>query len=488
MWLVEDINRLPCEVLSHIFVLCKRATCRKRGHPDLFCLTVLPAVCRHWRKVALDTKILWSIVTLADNPPFYFSELCLDRSGTATPLDIEIYVSNRFWGYKSKSESEVYRGAMTNALNFIVAHGGTPSRWRNFWLRTPSRIRSIDPQVAALNFIGKSSMPTLERFEIEYDSTHYANIEKCWRNALSNRPLFCDPLPTCLKVARLEWIPNPCLFTEYPQLVGLTRLEIKFPPRLPQLKHIHALLASSPMLEVLSIDTRIRQCNHVPSSYSTDQSQLSINLPKVGLPKVRTLGLLFNTNEVFASWGYNLLLMLDVPNVKYLRLLLESSGFQGRVPVDRRYIQYLTKGPNEDKPKPLFPLLASIELFAESRLIMKHLRNPTEELLEAYPAITTLAVPQRGKLNILNVQPWLVPCLDRLIIPSSIVFESKESIYKRCAAGLGLKTVEVLLPDELGELDERQMRSGCLEVLDGLGVDVCFGYSGRVREVLGFED
>jgi hypothetical protein len=119
---------------------------------------------------------------------------------------------------------------------------------------------------------------------------------------------------------------------------------------------------------------------------------------------------------------------------------------------------------------------------------MKHLRNPTEELLEAYPAITTLAVPQRGKLNILNVQPWLVPCLDRLIIPSSIVFESKESIYKRCAAGLGLKTVEVLLPDELGELDERQMRSECLEVLDGLGVDVCFGYSGRVREVLGFED
>ncbi|CAE6480598.1 unnamed protein product [Rhizoctonia solani] len=40
----QSINRLPCEVLAHIFVLCKHTKSRKKGRPDLFCLTKLPVI------------------------------------------------------------------------------------------------------------------------------------------------------------------------------------------------------------------------------------------------------------------------------------------------------------------------------------------------------------------------------------------------------------------------------------------------------------
>ncbi|KAG8693073.1 hypothetical protein FRC11_003183 [Ceratobasidium sp. 423] len=163
-------NKLPREVLSEIFVLCKQGKEKERGYPDLFCLTVLPVgavhatlarvltplkrICRYWRTVALDTKSLWSLITLSDSPLFNFSVLCLNRSGTSIPLDIEIRLSSRLWGNRDDPAHELCASSMTDALNTIIKCGG-------------------HLHMAALDFIKQLSLPNLERFEVKHDGLEY---------------------------------------------------------------------------------------------------------------------------------------------------------------------------------------------------------------------------------------------------------------------------------------------------------------------------
>ncbi|CAE6536117.1 unnamed protein product [Rhizoctonia solani] len=481
----EPINRLPPEILSRIFVLCKRTQNRERGHHDIFCLTILPSICQRWRMVALNTKSLWSLVTLSDGSPFHFSALCLDRSGTTTPLDIEISLSRRLWGrqFHPKPGKYMYLHAILDGLDFIVARGGSTSRWRSFWLHTPENIHSIDPQIAALDFIGKHPLPALERLELKYDSPYLTQAEERLRKISHNRPLFHAPPPSHLKVATLEWIPNPYLFAspDCPQLVGLTCLEIKFPAILPNLEHIHALLAANPRLRVLSIDTRLYIFPLPPNS--EDRKEL-VHLPKINMPNLRALALLFSARTYTPWWEHSLLLMLDAPNVESLRFWLRRSVH--RVPRCQAFVDYLVKGTNPSNPRSLFPSLTGLELFVENDTASPHDGGLNEELLVAYPTITTLILPWGTSHRGLGIQPWLVPCLNRLLISTRSAWELREIIVKRHGAGLGPQIVEVpMLRDELFGSEEQMY----LEVLNGLDIDVRIGYSKhRVREVLGFDE
>ncbi|KDN38758.1 hypothetical protein RSAG8_09308, partial [Rhizoctonia solani AG-8 WAC10335] len=351
----QSINRLPCEVLAHIFVLCKHTKSRKKGRPDLFCVTKLPSICRQWRKVALDMKSLWSLVTLSNNPPFRFSALCLDRSGMTTPLDIEIRLSERFLGVQSGRGPDKEARTMLDALNFIVAHGGATSRWRSFWLYTPGG-RRTEPQIAALDFIGKSPMPSLERLEVKYDGLHYATTQEQQglERVLHNRSLLHNPPPARLKHVTLEWVPNSYLFAspDRPELVGLTHLEIMLPRTLPRLEHINALLVANPMLRVLSIDTRVSPYD-VPTD-SEERAELA-HLPKIKLPNLRALALLFYTRTYRLWWEHSLFRMLDAPKVESLRLRLQMPPSQP--PYTQDFIPPLSwQAPICPTPNPCFQL------------------------------------------------------------------------------------------------------------------------------------
>ncbi|KAG8690692.1 hypothetical protein FRC11_009747 [Ceratobasidium sp. 423] len=198
-----------------------------------------------------------------------------------------------------------------------------------------------DPQIAALEFIQNSPVPTLERFEVKHDGLEY---NENWEETLGEVPpegsLFTSPLPACLKVATLERIPNPYLFSEpnHPWSVGLTCLEVKFPISLPRPKAINAFLAIIPTLTVLSVDTRA-------TTYNTNfdiHDQTVVSLPKVHLPNLRALGLLFTTDTSLALWEYDLLVMLDAPNVVSPRLWLDGIGTW--IPHKEDFILYLAKG------------------------------------------------------------------------------------------------------------------------------------------------
>ncbi|KAF8739803.1 hypothetical protein RHS02_05022, partial [Rhizoctonia solani] len=445
----QAIDRIPYEVLSHIFALSKQTEVRRRGHADLFCLTVLP---------------IWSVITLWDGPPFHFSGLCLDRSGTSTPLDIEIYLSSRFL---STTKPDTYADAMRRALNFIVAHGGAPSRWRSFWIYTPEGLY-IEAQEAALEFVQSLPLLSLYRFEVQFHGSERTRLERYRRSALSQKPLF-HTLPTRLKVATLERIPNSCLFASpgSPLLVGLTCLKFEFYPTPPKLEDINALLAASPMLEILSIDVRYLRSRFSFGSYGQTAAETSC-LPKIYLPKLRSLALLFKACHYSVDWEHSLFHMLDAPNVRFLRFRLQNPTSR-----NKDIVNYFAKGLSPSDPSPLFPHLIGLDLLFEQNLVpyvsSGDLYTLYETVLTAYPSIKTLILLDRAWDDMFELRSWTLPCLERLVVGSASPSGLKALISARNDAGLGLKTLEVLL--SVSRSHRESLESCFREALDGLGVD-----------------
>ncbi|KAI0302033.1 hypothetical protein BC826DRAFT_1101673 [Russula brevipes] len=104
------INRIPIEILAHIFKLA--STAEADAHPARRIIT-LSLVCYHWRQTALGFPALWDTIHLREGAihDFQLATLCLERSKDA-PLSIIIstlfhgeQISNFFSPYSSRIES-----------------------------------------------------------------------------------------------------------------------------------------------------------------------------------------------------------------------------------------------------------------------------------------------------------------------------------------------------------------------------------------------
>ncbi|KAI9509381.1 hypothetical protein F5148DRAFT_768623 [Russula earlei] len=104
------INRIPSEILAHIFKLA--STAEADAHPARRIIT-LSLVCHHWRQTALGFPALWNTIHLQEGAihDFQFAALCLERSKEAS-LSIIIstlfrgeQISNFFSPYSSRIES-----------------------------------------------------------------------------------------------------------------------------------------------------------------------------------------------------------------------------------------------------------------------------------------------------------------------------------------------------------------------------------------------
>ena len=107
---VAAINKLPIEILAHIFKLA--STAEADAQPAQ-CIIVLSLVCNHWRQTALGFPALWTIIHLREGAihDFQLATLCLERSKDAS-LNIIIstlfrgeQISNFFLPYSSRIES-----------------------------------------------------------------------------------------------------------------------------------------------------------------------------------------------------------------------------------------------------------------------------------------------------------------------------------------------------------------------------------------------
>ncbi|KAI0264609.1 hypothetical protein BC834DRAFT_924502 [Gloeopeniophorella convolvens] len=83
---MSPIRRLPSELLRHIFII------NFEEYPC--CAWILSSVCSRWRRLALSMPKLWSKIRLVTTPNTSADtiRLWLERSGSRTPLDIEIFL------------------------------------------------------------------------------------------------------------------------------------------------------------------------------------------------------------------------------------------------------------------------------------------------------------------------------------------------------------------------------------------------------------
>lgn len=107
---VAAINKLPIEILAHIFKLA--STAEVDTHPAQ-CIIALSLVCFHWRQTALGFPALWTTIHLREGAihDFQLATLCLERSKDAS-LTIIVstlfrgeQISNFFLPYSSRIES-----------------------------------------------------------------------------------------------------------------------------------------------------------------------------------------------------------------------------------------------------------------------------------------------------------------------------------------------------------------------------------------------
>ncbi|CUA76362.1 putative serine/threonine-protein kinase pats1 [Rhizoctonia solani] len=428
------INKLPPEVLSEIFVICDRTWDPLDGNWNFFvCQIVFPSICRHWRKVALDTTALWNKVTLLDRAPWHFSKLCLLRSGSTAPLDIDLCMDEKFWAGSEEGTLDESVQRAKDAFAFIVQHGGALSRWRTLTMVTDIFL----VQVAAMTFLGKHHFPSLTSLEMtfngpdEFDDKDRLALQKHLR--ASPKVLFGGPLPQ-LRSVKLQGVPNPYLFGHrvHPQLVGLTHLELRFEGLYPSLINLNKMLIANPLLETLIINAETM------IEWAIDSVKHE-NLSTVHLPKLQSLSF---AEVVSPLWTLHAIKSLDAPHLISFELTLnrlayitfdESNNVQA-------LLNHIIGDQNKTPPTPRFPSLRSLTLASDE---INSFQRDAAAVLAAYPDITALMLPSCSSLSPLLKRPWLAPNIERLRVGVQKLTQLKKVVSSRCKAGLPLRTVLV---------------------------------------------
>ncbi|KAF8608956.1 hypothetical protein BDV93DRAFT_541338 [Ceratobasidium sp. AG-I] len=420
----QSINKLPSELLSRILVLCVYICDSNKDelYSEFACQTTLSSVCRHWRTVAIETASLWSLVTLSDFPPHPRFALHLSRAGSTIPLYINIEMTDIFWDETEEGTMEECAQRVRDTLTFIVSHGGVTPRWRTVSIRTDL----FYAHRAVIRFLGSSEMPELLSLELLFDGPNDNDEEdgRAYQDTQLYEPSLLLPIPPPrLDTIKLQGVPNAFLFGHptQPQFSSLVHLELELVLSYPNLHDLNLLLAANPQLAAF--------CLKMGSANEFLQHPAIRNLPRVNLPHLKELTLLHISTS---RWVLDLLVMLDAPNVDYLRLTFIDSDEE-----HRQLLQYIANGDNRTSG-PLFPSLTRLmfgydldeDLVADLRL-----------LLTAYTKITFLDISWIP-IEVLLEHPWLVPELLHLRVAGAPGELLLKIVDARHSAGSPLKVIE----------------------------------------------
>lgn len=353
----------------------------------------------------------------------------LSRSGVAVPLDIEVDMSELFWANSDEATVEEFARMAQNLFDFIVSHGGTPSRWQRLYFVTDV----YHVYAIAMNFLRSSFMPSLQYLETMFlgPAELDEEDEETYSDATASSPkLLFHSVPPQLRTVKLTRTPNPYLFGHplHPQLVGLTRLELRFAESPPELGNFRQmLLASSATLAVLCLDSGTTIGPYSGSRLSPEDNPLL----RIHFPKLQALSM---TYLLCPAWELNVLQLLDAPNLTTLQI---RSLYPEEY--DDHYLELLNiltqdSGGNS---RPYFPALVHLSFGVVSQ-DAKDLRK----LLVAYPNINTLSIPWALKLTPLLKKPFLVPELKVLRIHTEAMPDLKKLVMTRYKARIPLQQVE----------------------------------------------
>lgn len=143
--LQSPVQRLPCEILSSIFVIGVNET------EDPLMVSTLMLVCRYWADVAVNTPVLWANIAVSTHDSLEKARRKLERSKSC-PLDITVNFGPR------QEQSGGVTESIVHAMDLV-----SPALWRtrSFRLSVPNR-----PQAHAALMRCREDAPLLEFFSI----------------------------------------------------------------------------------------------------------------------------------------------------------------------------------------------------------------------------------------------------------------------------------------------------------------------------------
>ncbi|TFK60347.1 hypothetical protein BDN72DRAFT_850586 [Pluteus cervinus] len=292
------ISSLPNEVLSNIFLICRRKPYSDR--PDIRVLLTLTWVCHHWRDVALSDSSLWTYI---GGENFLWAAECLSRSKEA-PLEV------------------IFDGPCTSDVRTLLLF--QLHRFKRLEVDYGSD-QNVPGAIDAFSNALKHPAPMLESL-----SLHHISISTILSSGVS------PSLHTLsLYGGFITWAPNIL------PLSGLKNLSIQSPElQIFAISFVQLLPSSLPRLETLRLDGIF--CS---SPASTSSHHLSKRVYFPNLRKVRIGGgEVAPVSEFFELFGFSPFTMVDVviqtyhddtgreTAVDFLRLL-QVSGALGHRPI-----------------------------------------------------------------------------------------------------------------------------------------------------------
>ncbi|KAJ6492039.1 hypothetical protein C8R45DRAFT_990271 [Mycena sanguinolenta] len=319
----SDIDRLPNELLSTIFMFAIEQHCHDEPTPFTTSPTTISHICHRWRQVALETGSLWTNIVLTfptSNEQLTRTLTWLSRS-KAYSLDILLDFRDPEWDWEDEDTHGFRWADMEVVLRLLLP---TAARWRTVELLTDTWA----PMFAFLlhtRSVG-ASMKRLETLHLARCNAYFARKGQLFEpTALGHHlPLFggADAVTPKLREVMLTGVH---IDWSTPPLANLTKLELKYQAVdvMPTIAHFTQILAASPNLEVLSIVGRGPQ-------FIGEEKTKADERGRITLDRVTK----FTFGFVDVSYAVQLLSMLDLPALCELSLEDVSASLQHQPPDD----------------------------------------------------------------------------------------------------------------------------------------------------------
>ncbi|KAG8750058.1 hypothetical protein FRC12_013093 [Ceratobasidium sp. 428] len=483
------INRLPEDILSHIFIEGANADrCeRQRSHKqptqthNQELRDVITWVCRDWKTLALRTTLLWAYIDLSDGPSYSRSARFLARSGDTQPLDIHLHIDRHFMRGLRKNDYDGHTERLVDALSFIINHGGDTIRWRTFSAKTTAAIVLDD----IIDCLSEEPFPILESFDLVdcYRSpVDYSSFDGGIERTEPHLSLFTSQPPK-LRSVKLRCFDSRLLLarSNRPVVSNLVFIELGLVDSEPPLDGIRLLLAHNLRIHTLRLNlTRVK-----PSFTELYAGQ---SLEPLSLISLKELWL---TNPHSPLWTERFLLIFNAPSLCRLRLYLHYcfDSFYGmlKILIYGQPNSTASNSPHSTSEKK-FPLLKYLSTNISDAWL--------EEFLRAYPDVDQLSLLPRhgpGAILLLSRRPWLLPKLRQLKISNCTpdARDILQTAQARANAEIPLQLIEIgrmqfsslLFEDKMRELEQITGRTSLYrpDSDEGSGSDGYDGYEWTVQ-------
>ncbi|KAJ7235720.1 hypothetical protein B0H12DRAFT_1191220 [Mycena haematopus] len=344
----SDIDRLPNELLSTIFMFAIEQHCHDEPTPFTISPTTISHICHHWRQVALETGSLWTNIVLTfptSNEQLTRILTWLSRSKTHS-LNISLDFRDPEWDWEGE-ETHGFRWADMEAVLRLLLP--TAARWRAVELFTDTWA-PIFAFLLHTRSIG-TSLNRLETLHLARCNAYFARKGQVFEPAALGQhlPLFggADATPARLREVTLTGVH---IDWSAPPLANLTKLELKYQAAdvMPTIAHFTQILAASPNLEVLSIVGRGPQ-------FVDEGSTKADGRERITLERVTK----FTFGFVDVSCAVQLLSLFDLPALCELSLEDVSASLRHQPPDDASVLLEWLAGAVDDIDDSRSPLASS---------------------------------------------------------------------------------------------------------------------------------